>query len=51
MAMGRKKGSLASLRRSSRTHWPAWRVVAYVAVELVVAALVVLALVWLLGNS
>ncbi len=39
------------LRRSSRTHWPAWRVLSYVLLELVAAALVILGLVWLLAQS
>lgn len=38
------------LRRSSRTHWPLWRVLLWVALELAVVALAVLALVWLLAR-
>ncbi|MCH8342720.1 MAG: hypothetical protein IH983_01905 [Planctomycetes bacterium] len=48
---GEHRPSPRDLRRSSRTHWPAWRVLSYVLLELVAAALVILGLVWLLAQS
>ncbi len=48
---GEHRPSPRDLRRSSRTHWPAWRVLSYVLLELVAAALVILGLVWLLTQS
>jgi len=48
---GEHHPSPRDLRRSSPTHWPALRVLSYVLLELVAAALVILGLVWLLAHS
>ncbi len=41
---GERRPSPRDLRRSSRTHWPAWRVLSYVLLELVAVARVILGL-------
>ncbi len=48
---GDHRPSSRDLRRSSPTHWPAWRVLSYVLLELVAVALVILGLFWLLTHS
>ena len=48
---GEHRPSPRDLRRSSPTHWPAWRVLSYVLLELVAVALVILGLFWLLTHS
>ncbi len=48
---GDHRPSPRDLRRSSPTHWPAWRVLSYVLLELVAVALVILGLFWLLTHS
>ena len=39
------------LRRTSRTHWPARRVLLYVAAQIAVAAVALAGLIWLLARS